>query len=97
VHEIWIGTTLNVPLDSDARAAWNKKWETLRVERNKLVHSMLARVDFNSPEQCRRLDLELDAQNVLFLECIAFLGPIVTAAQEAIAEAASAAQRLCRE
>jgi hypothetical protein len=89
--EVWIANSVKVPMDAEARAAWIKKWETLRNERNKLVHLMLAHVDFNSPEQCQELDLDLDAQNVLFLNGIAFLGPIVTAAREAIAEMASAA------
>jgi hypothetical protein len=50
---------------------------------------MLGSVDFNSIEQCRKLDPDLDAQNVLFLKGIAFLGPIVTATKEVIAEMAS--------
>jgi hypothetical protein len=50
---------------------------------------MFGSVDFNSIEQCRKLDPDLDAQNVLFLRGIAFLGPIVTATKEAIAEMAS--------
>jgi hypothetical protein len=53
---------------------------------------MLADVDFNSPEQCRKLDPDLDAQNVLFLKGINFLAPVVTAAKEAIAEMASGAR-----
>jgi hypothetical protein len=76
-------------LDADARSAWNKEWETLRTERNKLVHLMLGYVDFNSPEQCRKLDIELDAQNVLFQKGIAFLLPIVTGIDLVIAAIAS--------
>jgi hypothetical protein len=86
--EVWVTTSVNVPVDAEAQADWKQEWETLRTERNKLVHLMLANVDFNSPEQCQMLDPELDAQNVLFLNGIAFLGPIVTATKEAIAKMA---------
>jgi hypothetical protein len=89
IKEVWISTSLNVPMDAEARSAWKKNWEILRTERNKLVHLMLAKVDFDQPDQCQKLSLELDAQNGLFLDGIAFLAPIVTAAQEAIAEMAS--------
>jgi hypothetical protein len=94
-NEVWIKTSINVPLDAEAQAAWRQEWETLRVERNKLVHLMLAKVDFNSPEQCQKLDPELDAQNVLFLNSIAFLGPIVTATQAEIARIATGELELC--
>jgi hypothetical protein len=89
VKEVWLATSVNVPMDPEGRSAWNKEWETLRTERNRLVHLMLGNVDFNSPDQCRKLDLELDAQNGLFLNGIEFLGPIVTATRAKIAELAS--------
>jgi hypothetical protein len=89
VNEVWLSSVVNVPMDAQSRDAWRQEWETIRSERNKLVHLMLGSVDFNSIEQCRKLDADLDAQNVLFLKGIAFLGPIVTATKEAIAEMAS--------
>jgi hypothetical protein len=78
--DVWIAISFNRPLDSEARSAWTKEWKTLRTERNNLVHLMLATVDFNSPEQCRKLNLDLDAQNVLFLKGMAFLREMVTVA-----------------
>jgi hypothetical protein len=50
---------------------------------------MLGNVDFYSPEHCRKLDPEFDAQNVLFLNGIEFLRPIVTATKAEIAKMAS--------
>jgi hypothetical protein len=89
LKEIWFVTSLSIPIQAEALGAWSEQWETLRTERNKLVHLMLGNVDFNSPEQCRKLDPELDAQNVLFLNGIAFLGPIVAATKAEIAKMAS--------
>ena len=89
VKEVWLSSVLNIPMDRQSRDAWRQEWETIRSERNKLVHLMLGSVDFNSIEQCQKLDPDLDAQNVLFMKGIAFLGPIVTAVKEAIAEMAS--------
>jgi hypothetical protein len=87
--EVWLSHSINVPLGAEARNAWNKEWEKLRIERNKLVHLMLGHVDFSSPEQCRKLGIELDAQNSLFLNGIAFLRPLVTGVQATIAAMAS--------
>jgi hypothetical protein len=86
---VWLSSALNIPMDGQSRDEWRQEWEAIRSERNKLVHLMLGSVDFNSIEQCQRLDPDLDAQNALFLKGIAFLGPIVTATKEAIAEMAS--------
>jgi hypothetical protein len=87
--EVWVSSAINFPLVGQSRDAWTQEWEAIRTERNKLVHLMLGNVDFNSIEQCRRLDPDLDAQNVLFLKGIEFLGPVVTATKGAIAEMAS--------
>ena len=89
VKEVWLSSVVEIPVDGQCRDSWSQEWEAIRTERNKLVHLMLGNVDFNSIEQCRKLDPDLDEQNVLFLKGIAFLGPIVTATKEAIAEMAS--------
>jgi hypothetical protein len=89
LKEIWLVASLSIPIPAEVLSAWSEEWETLRTERNKLVHLMLGHVDFNSPEQCRRLDPELDAQNVLFLNGIGFLGPLVTATKAQLAKMAS--------
>jgi hypothetical protein len=89
VSEVWLSSKFAVPIDAEALIAWSKEWETVRTERNRLVHLMLANVDFNSVAQCRKLTSELDAQNEIFLSGIAFLGPIFTAVKQTIAEMAS--------
>lgn len=88
-EEMWLASSLKIPLHTDALNAWSKEWEILRTERNRLVHLMVGSVDFNSPEQCRKLDPEPDAQNELFLNGLAFLAPIVTDTQTEIAKLAS--------
>jgi hypothetical protein len=87
--DVWFAISLSLPLEADARSAWSNEWEILRTERNKLVHLMLATVDFNSCDQCRKLDLELDAQNVLFLKGIAFLRKMVSVTHMGLSAMAS--------
>jgi hypothetical protein len=88
--QLWMSSKVTIPISAESLNEWNKEWETIRNERNRLVHLMLASVDFEQPEQCSKLDVELDVQNQLFLEGIGFLRPIVIRTKEVIAEMARA-------
>jgi hypothetical protein len=89
LNKVWLTTSFRLPLDPEALAAWNSEWAKILKERNRLVHLMLAHVDFGSVGQCNKLDIELDAQNDLFLAGIDFLRPVVVAAKEEISKIVS--------
>ena len=68
---------LSVELTDDERSRHAAALENLLGERNTLVHAGLLSVDWTSPDVCRKLAADLDAQNERIIKEIEFLRPIL--------------------
>lgn len=63
VHEITLTSKFQIDADTEKIAERKKGLLRLVVERNKLIHREVLKVDLNSEEQCQCLSEKLDEQN----------------------------------
>ena len=75
---------LSVELADDEKDRHADALESLLVERNTLIHEGLLSVDWESPELCRKLAADLDAQNERIVREIEFLRPILKGFREGV-------------
>jgi len=62
-NEIWTAFGFRIGANKDAMDHRKRQLAELVKERNWLIHSALAELDFNSEESCKRLISQLDEQN----------------------------------
>ena len=82
VHEITLTSKFQIDADTEKIAERKKGLLRLVVERNKLIHREVLKVDLNSEEQCQCLSEKLDEQNDRIRENLMFLNNIRKAQRE---------------
>jgi hypothetical protein len=63
LNEIWMSLGFRIELDKDGIDNRKRQLDELVKERNWLIHSALAELDFNSEESCKKLISQLDEQD----------------------------------
>ena len=79
LFDITMRSSFDFGFDSETKALHAERLSELLAYRNGLIHSGLAKVDFESESELKTISVELDLWNAKIIEQIEFLAPILRA------------------
>lgn len=79
LFDMSIHTTFSLESDAESRISHAKALTSLLEIRNDLIHTRLARFQWESPEACNKLVVELDVVNAAIAEQLEYIGSLLAA------------------